>query len=100
MVQYKFGMRKVVGLGTDGVSVMASEMNCVNGLLTKDNPHLIFMHCVHHRLNLAVLQAGTDIEDMAALQSVLGTVYTLQLHPTERDTVGDLEICNSNHGPV
>ena len=60
MVQYKFGIRKVVGLGTDGASVMASEMNGVNGLLTKDNPHLIFMYCVHHRLNLAVLQSSSD----------------------------------------
>ena len=28
---YKFNMRKVVGLGTDGASVMASDMNGVNG---------------------------------------------------------------------
>ena len=55
---YKFNMRKVVGLGTDGASVMASDLNGVNGLLTKDNPDLGFMHCVCHRLNLAVSHHG------------------------------------------
>ena len=80
---YKFGMGKVVGLGTDGASVMASNLNGVNGLLTIDNPHLVFMHCVCHRLNLAVSQACTGIADMAALQSVLAAVYSfIQLSPT------------------
>ena len=68
---YKFGMRKVVGHGTDGASVMASNLNGVNGLLMNDNPHLVFVHCVCHRLNLAVSQACAGIADMAALQSVL-----------------------------
>ena len=80
---YKFNMRKVVGLGTDGASVMASDLNGVNGLLTNDNPHLVFMHCVCHRLNLAVSQACAGITDMVALQSVLAAVYTfIQLSPT------------------
>ena len=58
-------------------SVMASDMNRMNRLLTKDNPHLVSVHYVCHRLNLAVLQACTGIEgiaDMAALQSVLAAV--------------------------
>ena len=50
-------MNSVNGLVTqdNGASVMASDLSGVNGLLTKDNPHLVFMHCVCHRLNLAVL---------------------------------------------
>ena len=80
---YKFNMRKVVGLGTDGASVMASDLNGVNGLLTNDNPHLVFIHCVCHRLNLAVSQACAGIADMAALQSVLAAMYSfIQLSPT------------------
>ena len=79
---YKFGMRKMVGLGTEGASVMASDPNGVNGPLTNDNPHLVFMHCVCHRLNLAVSQACAGITDMAAL-SVLAAVYSfIQLSPT------------------
>ena len=80
---YKFGMGKVVGLGTDGASMMASNLNGVIGLLTNDNPHLVFMKCVCHRLNLAVSQACAGITDMAALQSVLAAVYSfIQLCPT------------------
>ena len=47
----------------------------VNCLLTKDNPHLVFMYCVCHRLNIAVSHACTGIVDMMALQSVLRALY-------------------------
>ena len=56
---------------------MASDRNRMNGLLTKDNPHLVLVHYVCHRLNSAVLQACTgiaDMADMAALQSILAAV--------------------------
>ena len=80
---YKFGMGKVVGFGNDGASMMASNLNGVIGLLTKDNPHLVFIQCVCHRLNLAVSHACAGIADMAALQSVLAAVYSfIQLSPT------------------
>ena len=55
-VEYHFDMRKVVGLGSDGASVMASDLNGVNGLMKRDNPHIIFLHRVCHRLNLAQLR--------------------------------------------
>ena len=64
--------RKVLGLRMDGASVMESDINGVNGLLTKNKPQLVFIHCVCHRLNLAASQVCTGIEDMAALQTVLG----------------------------
>ena len=72
------------GQHRDGrASLMASDLNGVNGLLTKDNPHLVFVHCMCHRLSLAVSQACTGIADMAALQSVLAAVYSfIQLSPT------------------
>ena len=51
----KFGvdMSKVVGLGSDGASAMASEWNGVK----QENPSLVFSHCVAHRLSLGVSQA-------------------------------------------
>ena len=50
-------MRKVGGLGTDGASVMTGHLNGVTMLMCTDNPHCISVHCVCHRLNLAVSQA-------------------------------------------
>ena len=62
----KFGVHisKVMGLGIDGGSVMASELNGVNGLMKLDNPFLVFSHCVAHRLSLAVYQACAGIHEI------------------------------------
>ena len=81
----KFGVpiSKVVGLGSDGASAMASELNGVNGLLKQDNPFLVFSHCVAHRLNLAVSQACAGISEMVALQHVMAATYNyVELCPT------------------
>ena len=45
----KFGVK----FGSNGASVMASDIRGVNGMLKKRNPFLVFVHCVAHRLNLA-----------------------------------------------
>ena len=55
----KFGVdnSKVVGLGRDGASAMASELNRVK----QENPSLVFAHCVAYRLSLGVSQACAGI---------------------------------------
>ena len=54
---------------------MAGEMGGVGALLKKDNPFCIFVHCVSHRLNLAVLQACKNNQHMATLQEILRGIY-------------------------
>ena len=44
---------KVVALGTDGAAVMVGEVGGVFALLKRDIPHLIKVHCIAHRLELA-----------------------------------------------
>ena len=82
----KFGvdiMSKVVGLGSDGASAMASELNGVNGLPRQENPSLVFSHCVAYRLSLAVSQACAGISEMVTLQHVMAATYNYeQLSPT------------------
>ena len=73
-------MTKVIGLGSDGSSVMASDIRGVNGMMKQLNPFLVFVHCVAHCLNLAVSQACNGISEMAALQNVIVAVYNLQLY--------------------
>ena len=63
-------------LRTDGASVMASDLNGVNHLVRNDNPPIVFVHCVCHRLNLCVSQACASIADMVALQAIINTVYS------------------------
>ena len=77
-------MTKVIGLGSDGASVMASDIRGVNGMMKQLNPFLVFVHCVVHCLNLAVSQACNGISEMAALQNVIAAVYNfVQLSPKQ-----------------
>ena len=49
-------MSKVIGVGSDGASVMTGDVKGVNGMTKKHSPFLVFVHCMAHRLNVAVLQ--------------------------------------------
>ena len=52
-----FDKGKVVGLATDGARTMLGCHRGVVAKLTKDNPHLVVIHCVVYRLQLAVLDS-------------------------------------------
>ena len=45
ITKFDVGMSKVVGLGSDGGSAMASELNWANGLLRQENAFLFFSQC-------------------------------------------------------
>lgn len=62
----EFGVqrRKVMSFGSDGASVMTGRENGVAARLKKDNPHTVTVHCICHRLALAVSQACKGIPDM------------------------------------
>ena len=68
-------MKKVGGLGTDGASVMTAHLNGVTMLMRTDNPHCISVHCVCHRLNLAVSQACKNIPLMANRTNIISAIY-------------------------
>ena len=54
-------MSKMVGLGTDGASVMTGVHNGVGARFKRRQPVLTSIHCVCHRLALAAAQAGNDV---------------------------------------
>ena len=54
---------------------MASDMNGVLGLLQRENPFLIGIHCINHRLHLAVSKAAKDIKNVNTLSTILSTIY-------------------------
>ena len=68
---------EVVGLGTDGASNMASDLNGLNGLWKDVNPFTTHVHCVCHRLALAVKRAGAGMVLVECIQGILREVYTL-----------------------
>ena len=52
---------KLVGLGTDGATVNVGQQGKLGAILKRELPYLVQIHCVAHRLELAVLDACKNI---------------------------------------
>ncbi|XP_078608598.1 zinc finger protein 862-like [Branchiostoma floridae x Branchiostoma japonicum] len=81
---YDIPVRKVLGLGIDGAAVMASDINGVTGLLHRDNPYTVAIHCVCHRLNLAVSQAAKNIQPVQNTSLLIANVYNYIMQSPNR----------------
>ncbi|KAJ3595511.1 hypothetical protein NHX12_004814 [Muraenolepis orangiensis] len=64
-------LSKVMGLGSDGASVMTGKRAGVGALLKRDNLFLIQVHCIAHRAALAAVEAANAVsqtpEDLEAI---------------------------------
>ncbi|KAJ8333556.1 hypothetical protein SKAU_G00415640 [Synaphobranchus kaupii] len=54
-------IKKVMWFGSDGAAMMTGRKNGVAVLLQKENPLMTAIHCICHRLALAVGQAGERV---------------------------------------
>lgn len=61
--------RRVVGLGTDGASVMVGRNRGLAAMLREQIPWLCNIHCMAHRLELGIVDA---VKEERAMQNVLG----------------------------
>lgn len=66
---------QIIGLGIDGASVMLSDRNGVCGLLHRDNPYAVALHCVCHRLHLVVSQAAEKVKSVKILSKIVSQIY-------------------------
>ena len=70
-----FGKGKVVGLATDGAKTMLGCHGGVAAKLTKDIPHLVVIHSVAHRLQLAVLDSLKAVPFMQKVEKTFRGLY-------------------------
>ncbi|KAI4800054.1 hypothetical protein KUCAC02_016591, partial [Chaenocephalus aceratus] len=69
-------LSKVMGLGSDGASVMTGKRAGVGALLKRVNPFLIQVHCVAHRAALAAVDAANAVsQEDANLGSIRPIVH-------------------------
>ncbi|CAI7803344.1 unnamed protein product, partial [Closterium sp. NIES-53] len=68
---------KIVGISTDGASVMTGKENGLVAHLRKHVPHLFSCHCIAHHEALAVKDAAESNEDLGMVDKVVRTVATL-----------------------
>lgn len=65
----------LVGFGSDGASVNLGSKGGVAALLKNEVPHLISVHCIAHRLELAANNAIKSQKIMRDIQDVLTNTY-------------------------
>jgi len=66
---------KVMGLGTDGASVMTGPGVGVTGHFLRENPMMVNIHCMAHRLALVSSQAGASVKYLKECQEILTGIY-------------------------
>ncbi|KAF0716390.1 zinc finger MYM-type protein 1-like [Aphis craccivora] len=67
---YSLDLNKLVGLGFDGCSVMASKENGVQSLIRNKYSKATFFHCASHRLNLVV----NDLISVTEIRNTIGII--------------------------
>ena len=66
---------KITGLGSDGASVMTGTQKGATGMMMRQNPHLVNVHCVAHRLALCTSQAADKIAPLKVYQETVTSLY-------------------------
>ena len=76
LVEYGLGIECVAAFGSDGASVMTGKRNGVAAKLKQMQPSLVSVHCVAHRLALAVSEAADQVSPVKQFKSYLNSFLT------------------------
>lgn len=68
-------LEKLIGMATDGASVMKGERNGITAKMKRENPFLLSTHCIAHRLALASGKAADSVPYMKQYQQYVNTIY-------------------------
>ena len=77
-------LSRVIGLGSDGASVMMGSHGGVGDLLKQANPFSIKVHCVAHRAALAALDAEKSVNNITSYKNTISSVYSFYKHSATR----------------
>ena len=61
---YNLHVENIRGQGCDGASNMRGEWNGLQALFFKDCPYAYYVHCMAHRLQLALVIASREVKDV------------------------------------
>ena len=75
LTEHGLDLNKCTGLGSDGASVMAGIHSGVSTQLRHLQPTLISVHCVAHRLALAVVQAAKLISPVEKIKNYINSLF-------------------------
>uniref|UniRef100_A0AAZ1X1X8 C17orf113 probable zinc finger domain-containing protein n=1 Tax=Oreochromis aureus TaxID=47969 RepID=A0AAZ1X1X8_OREAU len=76
--------KKVVCANFDGAAVMMGEKTGVAGRLKQRIPHIITIHCVAHKLELAVLDSVKGCEYLVKFEDTLKTIFKMYYYSPKK----------------
>ncbi|CAN1293409.1 Zinc finger MYM-type protein 1 [Linum perenne] len=95
---YKFAIQNISGQGYDGASNMRGEWNGLKALFLKDHPQAYYVHCMAHRLQLALMEAAKEVhsvhEFFLNLSLIVNAVTSSYKHHDEFKATQANEIAN------
>ncbi len=71
----RLDVSSLMSLASDGASVMVGRKGGVATLLKKENPKMINVHCICHRLALACGDANSQLKYMATVEQLLVQLF-------------------------
>ena len=75
LVSWEIPITKVMGLATDGAAVMTGVRSGVGVRMKQENPRMVHIHCVAHKLALAVSQAAASVRSVKTYEDTVQSVY-------------------------
>lgn len=75
LVKVKNWGNKLIGQSYDGAAVMAGDINGVQTVVAKAFPTAIFVHCMAHRMNLALQKSVQDIKPIKIFFTTLSGIF-------------------------
>ena len=72
----KIDTEKIFGFSSDGAAVMMGKDNGVVKKFKTDNPYLLEMHCIAHRLALSSLDAAKQVGEVKYYESMLQSLHS------------------------
>ena len=79
LVAHGVSLHKVMAFGSHSASIMTGRVGGVSTLLKKENPFMINIHCMAHRLALCSSQAASNVSTIEKVQATVNRFVLLLL---------------------
>nr|XP_023876257.1 zinc finger MYM-type protein 1-like [Quercus suber] len=82
---YNLHIENIQGQGYDGASNMRGEWNGLQALFLKDCPYAYYVHCMAHRLQLALVTASREVKDVHQFFDHLVNIINIVVGSSKRN---------------
>ena len=83
--RYNLHIENIRGQGYDGASNMRGEWNGLQALFLKDCPYAYYVHCMAHRLQLALVTVSRKVKDVHQFFDHLVNIINIVVASSKRN---------------